>query len=281
MVNRHPFGLISGCLTNCYAFFSLSFLIFAKAKNISVHDLLRCQGQLDFSRWLNPILFARWLEVVDSVYHYNFKNGNDIPMWRWTKNICFSTKFVYDILTKEESGRGFKHIWKAKIPYKIKIFMWLAENNAILTKDNLIRRHWVGSPCCFCHEDESVDHLFFQCPIAKTIWGVIGLCFGASNIPKDFQQYRVGISNWLPRGETIYTCGCAAVCWAIWKCRNKACFNKKVIKSPSEIIIHICAFLTYWAGLYNQKTQGKILEGVQALLACAHMVMASQPSTLN
>jgi len=130
-----------------------------QSKNIFVRDFLRCQGQLEFSRWLNPVLFAQWLEVVDSVYHYNFENGKDTPMWRWTKNKCFSTKYVYDILTKEESGRGFKHIWKAKIPYKIKNFMWLAKNNAILTKDNLIRRHWVGSPCYFCHEDESVDHL--------------------------------------------------------------------------------------------------------------------------
>jgi len=72
------------------------------------------------------------------------------------------------------------------------------------------------------------------------------------------------------------------VCWTIWECRNKACFDKKIIKSLIEIIIHICDFLTYWSGLYSHETQGKILKGVQVLLACAHKVMASQsPTTLN
>jgi hypothetical protein len=42
------------------------------------------------------------------------------------------------------AGRKFNHIWRAKIPYKIKIFVWLIENNAILSKDNMIRRGWVG-----------------------------------------------------------------------------------------------------------------------------------------
>ena len=78
------------------------------------------------------------------------------------------TKSVYEVLTKENSRNHFKHIWKAKMPYKIKIFMWLVENNDILIKDNLLRRHWVGDPTCsFCHDTESIEHLFFQCPIAK------------------------------------------------------------------------------------------------------------------
>ena len=65
----------------------------------------------------------------------------------------------------------FKHVWKAKISYKIKIFMWLVENNAILTKDNMLKRHWVGSPTChFCFENETIEHLFFQCPVAKITW---------------------------------------------------------------------------------------------------------------
>ena len=150
---------------------------------------------------------------------------------------------MYDALTKESNGESFKHIWKARIPYKITIFLWLVENNAVLTKDNLIRKHWLGSPSCyFCHVDESIDHLFFECPIAKSIWGIVGLCLGARDIPRNIRQYRSWISKWLPGGNAFYTCGCAAICWAIWKSRNKACFDKKVIKSPVNIIMHIGFF---------------------------------------
>ena len=35
-----------------------------------------------------------------------------------------------------------KKIWKANIPLKIKIWMWLIDNDAILTKDNVIKRNW-------------------------------------------------------------------------------------------------------------------------------------------
>ena len=204
-----------------------------------------------------------------------------MPIWKWSKNSVFSTKSVYDSLTKEDTGRHFNHIWKAKVPYKIKIFMWLVENNAILTKDNLIRRHWVGDPICqFFTTHESIDHLFFQCPVAKTTWGVIGIWIGANDIPRNIHQYKTWIKKWLPGGGHVYTSGCAAVCWAIWKCRNRACFDMKVIKNPLEILIHVCSFLTYWTGLYNSEMQGKILEGVQTLLACAHKMMACQePAT--
>jgi hypothetical protein len=36
--------------------------------------------------------------------------------------------------------------------------------------------------------------------------------------------------------------GIAAVCWAIWKTRNKACFENKMIKHPAEVLCYACAF---------------------------------------
>lgn len=79
-------------------------------------------------------------------------------------------------------------------------------------------------------------------------------------------------------GSNVYTFGLAAICWASWKCRNKTCFDKKKLKSLIEIIIHSCSYITYWAGLYNEDFQGRVLEGVQVLLACAHQVMARSSS---
>jgi hypothetical protein len=55
-----------------------------------------------------------------------------------------------------------------KLPLKIKIFMWFFHKKVILTKDNLIKRNWNGNTsCCFCDKDESIQHLFFECPLAK------------------------------------------------------------------------------------------------------------------
>jgi hypothetical protein len=44
-------------------------------------------------------------------------------------------------MTRSDAGSHHKMIWKGKVPAKIKIFMWLMANNAILTKDNLIKRN--------------------------------------------------------------------------------------------------------------------------------------------
>jgi hypothetical protein len=81
---------------------------------------------------------------------------------------------VYEHLTRSDDSPDYKRVWKAKIHEKIKTFMWLVEQNAILTKDTLLRRNWQREPSCYlCENPETLNHLFFECPIAKVILGVI------------------------------------------------------------------------------------------------------------
>lgn len=71
-------------------------------------------------------------------------------------------------------------------------------NNAVLTKDVMIRRKWKGNPKCqFCESDESIDHLFFTCSVAKAIWIVIVRCIGANNIPVSLDQCWAWCDLWL------------------------------------------------------------------------------------
>jgi hypothetical protein len=68
--------------------------------------------------------------------------------------------------------------------------MWLVEQNAILMKDNMIRKKWQGSPNCYlCGELESIDHLFFNCPVAKVTRGIIVLCFHQNTRPSSYAQF--------------------------------------------------------------------------------------------
>jgi hypothetical protein len=85
-------------------------------------------------------------------------------------------------LVGDDRADSFSRIRKAKIPYKIKIFLWLIENNVVLTRDNMLKRKRVGDPTCqFCKENETNDHLFFRCVVAKVIWGIVAQCIGAKN----------------------------------------------------------------------------------------------------
>jgi hypothetical protein len=104
----------------------------------------------------------------------------------------------------------------------------LLENNALLTRDNMAKRGWTGdTSCAFCAHNENIEHLFFQCTVAKCVWGIVGACLGATNIPNNVPQYRTWIQNVLPGGKAVHHFGFSVVCWAIWKARNKAIFDKK------------------------------------------------------
>uniref|UniRef100_A0A453N948 Reverse transcriptase zinc-binding domain-containing protein n=1 Tax=Aegilops tauschii subsp. strangulata TaxID=200361 RepID=A0A453N948_AEGTS len=68
-----------------------------------------------------------------------------------------------DVINSSSIPRS-KHVWKVKVPLKIKVFMWFVHKQVILTKDNLAKRNWTGSTrCSFCDRDESIKHLFLDC----------------------------------------------------------------------------------------------------------------------
>lgn len=52
----------------------------------------------------------------------------------------FTTKSMYEQLEKNIAGCDFRWSWKAKIPLKIKIFLWHLFQDAVLTRDVMGRR---------------------------------------------------------------------------------------------------------------------------------------------
>ena len=118
---------------------------------------------------------------------------------------------------------SFRHkfIWKIKVPLKIKIFLWYLQKGVLLTKDNLRRKKWKGSQkCSYCNCNDTIKHLFFDCQHAKVIWRTVQVATGLT--PPRSVTHMLG--NWLQNFNaqeafTILT-GTAALCWAIWRCRN-------------------------------------------------------------
>jgi hypothetical protein len=72
-----------------------------------------------------------------------------------------------------------KGLWKLKAPLKVKIFLWYLRRGVVLTKDNLAKRNRQGSKqCCYCHKDETIQHLFFYCRHARMVWTITHAAFG-------------------------------------------------------------------------------------------------------
>jgi hypothetical protein len=58
-----------------------------------------------------------------------------------------------------------------------------------------------GSHPSVCNQVESLEHLFFQCTVAKCVWGTVGICLGTDSIPGNINQYKRWIKESLPGGE--------------------------------------------------------------------------------
>ena len=135
-------------------------------------------------------------------------SGRNTPRWKFMKSGKFTVKSLYEKLSSVGLDRTFKHLWKAKIPLKIKIWLWLIWHNVIATKDNMKKRNWVGdTTCSFCPANETISHLFFECPTAVYMWSVVGASLGAHTRPVCFTHYF--------SGTNLHVVGIAAFCWAI------------------------------------------------------------------
>jgi hypothetical protein len=51
-------------------------------KDVTVYQFLVCGGQLKFTRWLPPILFEQWVEIVENAFNFQFCNTDDTVKWR-------------------------------------------------------------------------------------------------------------------------------------------------------------------------------------------------------
>jgi hypothetical protein len=174
---------------------------------------------------------------------------------------------MHNHLCRNVVDRSFRHLWKSKIPLKIKIWLWLIWHNAIATKDNLLERNCLGSASCqYCHENETISHLFFECVAAKIVWSFAATTIGAPDRSENFTQFFWWFPRLIPASRNVQIAGLAAICWTIWKLRNRACFEHKLIKNPSELISFAAVFMNYWACLHSSPDAENIRAGAASML---------------
>jgi hypothetical protein len=130
---------------------------------------------------------------------------------------------MYQLIITRWFGR-----WR--LPLKTKVFGWYLRRGVILTKDNLAKRNWHGNKnCVFCHQDETIKHLFFQCRFARSIWLIIQV---ASDLYPPRSVANI-VGNWLHdidnRFRPLIRVGVLAVIWSLWLCRNDKMFNDKFL----------------------------------------------------
>ena len=206
--------------------------------------------QVTFRRDLLGPRLASWNELLQRLASVQLQQGSDVFRWNPTKDGKFTVDSMYKVLIHStEPVLNCKLIWKMKIPLKTKIFAWYLRRGVILTKDNLAKRNWLGSKkCVFCHHDETIKHLFFQCQFARSIWSIIQIgstLYPPRSIANIFGNWLNGVNI---RFKTLIRVGAIAVLWSLWLCRNDKVFNDKNC-SLLQVIYRCTALLRSWSSL--------------------------------
>lgn len=66
--------------------------------------------------------------------------------------------------------------------------------------------------------------------------------------------------------------GLGCVCWGLWVTRNKMAIEKKLIKTPSEIIFKSLSFAQQWSVALREEDQVMVRSATERLRRKAHEV---------
>jgi hypothetical protein len=156
----------------------------------------------------------------------NLTDDCDSLIWSYTADGKYSSSSIYKII----SFRGvvplyIPSVWSLHVPPRIHTFLWLLSKDKLMTKDNLQKRN-LNKPldCVFCKEHETINHIFFDCVVARNVWEKVSEFFGLPPISDYLSVARIWLANTKHAAQnTIYS----AVLWSIWKIRNALVFDNQ------------------------------------------------------
>lgn len=75
-------------------------------------------------------------------------------------------------------------VWKAKLPLKIRIFLWQVCNDKIQSAEQLKKRNSEGPiECNMCGQVERTEHIFANCFFTKYGWSLFRDVLGWTETP--------------------------------------------------------------------------------------------------
>ncbi|CAL5191793.1 unnamed protein product [Lathyrus oleraceus] len=196
-------------------------------------------------------LLEDWKELIKILKDVKpCTNGVDKLIW-WRDVGGFSVrnafKRLYTLNMAISNGSDFrfcelKRLWKATIPWKVKLFGWRWILGALPTRKELWHRGVIlgveASLCPLCDlEEEFVGHLFLKCGKVKFIWKEVfswfGLDFDDLLESSDIDTIVTGedvllfLLNSLDGRvkSSFFAFIWLLVCWSIWNARNSLVFE--------------------------------------------------------
>jgi hypothetical protein len=136
------------------------------------------------------------------------------------------------------------------------LFLWLLSHNKLATVDNLNKRGFSKpEQCSFCAEKESITHLFFECAVAKVIWGYV--C--------EFVGFVIGVdylsiaSKWLHEKRNCDVNIISTVTLrGIWLTRNDLVFHNQVWLDVKTVMRKMLRLTLEWSITFKDLIKPKM-----------------------
>ena len=115
---------------------------FCADPEISISELSDLGWVLDFRRTLSPVELDDWQRLTTCFPLLS--EEDDSVVWPLSALGRFSVKSAYSKLVSGARTAKFKDIWPARIPPKIKIFLWQAFRRKLPATDQIRKRERAG-----------------------------------------------------------------------------------------------------------------------------------------
>lgn len=167
------------------ALFAISDKPNAKMADVWINE----RWQPGFRRSLGPTEINEWEELRTKLQGVHPTRGGDEVSWKLEASGCFSTGSLYKEIFKANNPCDLSGIWKARLPAKIKIFLWQVVRNRITSGDQVQKRHGPGNgKCVWCGAVEDRDHVLFRCIVARFMWSALRKITSGSWNPSGFSD---------------------------------------------------------------------------------------------
>ncbi|CAL1361259.1 unnamed protein product [Linum trigynum] len=171
----------------------------------------------------------------------------DRLVWHMTGDGVFSVKSAYHLAVSLDQQAGgwrptvswmdrasWKRVWNLGIPPKLKVFLWQVLHRFLPTTEALIGRRVAVHPRCpVCWDaPETMEHLFFDCRVARAMWDYAGLEHVGQGLPR--HTFPIFLNRLLAIiKDPSQIMAVVAVLWRIWKSRNWVVFEGKQFGFPA------------------------------------------------
>ena len=170
----------------------------------------------------------------------------DKLFWYATRDGKYSVRSGYKLLLQEsrasqlgssrqwEPDPLWKKIWRARVPVKIRSFLWRACHESLPTKLGLYKRKVTPTPFCDLCRDHYEDglHALWKCPIVNQTWESAPE-FSAlrTSSPPSFSELTCKVIH---ESSDLLLEKFAVMCWLLWHKRNQDRLNL-----PSEAYVQV------------------------------------------